>query len=35
MIDYKIWCTYHDKNLIDKYDLKETENFKLYYTKGE
>jgi hypothetical protein len=35
MIDYKIWCTYHDKKLIDEYKLKETEYFKLYYTKDE
>lgn len=33
MVDYKIWCTYHDKELLNKYNLKETDNFKLYYTK--
>lgn len=32
-IDYKIYCTYHDKKLIDEYQLKETNNFKLFYTK--
>lgn len=33
--DYKIWCTYHDKKLINEYDLKEDDHFKLYYTKDE
>ena len=32
-MDYMIWCTYHDKKLIDEYQLKETSNFKLFYTK--
>ena len=32
-IEYKIYCTYHDKKLIDEYQLKETSNFKLFYTK--
>jgi len=33
MIDYKIWCTYHDKKLIEEYNLRELNNFKLFYTK--
>ena len=32
-MDYKIWCTYHDKQLIKTHDLCETDNFKLFYTK--
>lgn len=32
-IEYKIYCTYHDKKLINEYQLKETSNFKLFYTK--
>jgi len=31
MVDYRIWCTYHDKKLLDEYNLKESEHFKLYY----
>ena len=31
--DYIIYCTYHDKRLIDEYNLAESENYKLYYTK--
>ena len=31
--DYIIYCTYHDKRLIDEYNLTESENYKLYYTK--
>lgn len=34
-LNYTIWCTYHDKELIDKYNLKETTHFKLYYTKDD
>lgn len=34
MIDYKIYCTYHDKKLVEQYELKPTENFIPYYTKG-
>jgi len=32
-ITYTIWCTYHDKSLIKNYNLKEKNNFKLFYTK--
>lgn len=32
-MNYQIWCTYHDKKLIDEYNLKETKHFKLFYTK--
>ena len=35
MKDYKIYCVYHDTKLIDEYNLKETDNFKLYFTKKE
>jgi len=35
MKDYKIYCVYHDPKLIDEYNLKETDNFKLYFTKNE
>ena len=34
MIDYKIWCTYHEERLKEEYNLKETNNFKLFYTKA-
>ena len=34
-MDVKIYCTYHDPKLIDEYNLKETENFKLFYTKSD
>ena len=27
-IEYKIYCTYHDKKLIDEYQLKETNSGK-------
>lgn len=33
--NYIIWCTYHDNKLLEEYDLKETENFKLFYTKSK
>jgi len=33
-MNYKIYCTYHDENLVNEYDLKETDNFKLFYTKN-
>lgn len=32
-INYVMWCTYHDKKLLKEYNLKESEHFKLYYTK--
>lgn len=32
-MNYKIYCTYHNKKLVDEYNLKETNNFKLFYTK--
>lgn len=35
MKDYKIYCVYHDPKLIDEYNLKETDNFKLYFTQDE
>lgn len=33
--DYMIWCTYHDKKLIDEFKLKESDTFKLFYTKKD
>lgn len=32
MNNYTIWCTYHKPEFINEYNLKETDNFKLFYT---
>ena len=36
MIDekYIIYCVYHNEDLVQKYNLVESEHYKLYYTKN-
>lgn len=31
MINYTIWCTYHDKKILNEYNLNESDHFKLYW----